>query len=98
MSVLAAVVLLSAQVSAERPTLAILPPVSIDGSETWLGLGVADNLATGVLRYSRKGKDQSYPLNVYSWRETLSAARGEALDVQKPLDFAEVARLARQLG
>jgi tetratricopeptide (TPR) repeat protein len=96
-----ALALILSAASAERPTLAILPPVPIEDESSWLGLAVADNLATDLLRYSPKDKktgQRQYPFNVFSWRETTSAARSEGLDVKKPLSPESVARLARQLG
>jgi tetratricopeptide (TPR) repeat protein len=82
---------------AARPTLAVLPPVAIDGDESWLGYVVADNLSADLLTYRKAGK-KDYPLNVFSWRETTSAARAEGLDVRKPLSPASQQRLAQQLG
>ncbi|MBI3180025.1 MAG: tetratricopeptide repeat protein, partial [Deltaproteobacteria bacterium] len=85
----------------ERPTLAIVPPVSIDGADTWLGLAVADNLANALLRYQRQDKKSGrseYPLNVFSWRESTAAARAEGLDLRRPLSPESVNRLAKQLG
>ena len=84
-----------------RPTIAVLPPVAIDGAESWLGLAVADNLANSLLRFTRptaKGAGPEFPLNVFSWREVLSAARSEDLDVSRPLSNESVHKLARELG
>src|SRR4051812_43888207 len=83
MSSLSLGLLLLGAISSGKPTVAILPPVAIDGSESWLGIAVADNLAAALLPQARlTGKD--YALNVFSWRETASAARAEGLDVTRP--------------
>ncbi len=86
---------------AARPTIAVLPLVPIESSESWLGLAVADNVATGLLRYSRrdpKGGVESFPINVFSWRESLGAARGDGINTSRPLAPEAVRKLARELG
>jgi tetratricopeptide (TPR) repeat protein len=82
-------------------TVAILPPISVDGSESWLGLAVADNLSTTLLRANTrdaKAGREDYPVSVFSWREATSAARGEGIDPGRPLSAASLEKVARQLG
>lgn len=84
-----------------RPTIAVVPPAPIDHAETWLSFAVGDNLAAGLLSYSRKERKTSkwvYPVNVFSYRQVFSAARAERVNPRQPMTDTEIERLARQLG
>lgn len=84
-----------------RPTVAILPPVPKEQQNAWLGLAVADQLTQRLLVHSRfnpKTLQREYPLNVFSWRQGVAAARGEGIDVTRPLDAKQQKRLRAQLG
>jgi len=84
-----------------RPTVAVVPPVSTVAADGWVGLALADDLSTRLLFHSRfdpKTLSRLYPLNVFGWRQALSAARAAGLRVQEPLDKASLARLNADLG
>ena len=71
------------------------------GAPGWVGLAVADNLAAALMDYSRldaKSGARTYPLAVFTWRESASAARGEGLDPRQPLAAAQVQILTHGLG
>ncbi|OGR13403.1 MAG: hypothetical protein A2341_19670 [Deltaproteobacteria bacterium RIFOXYB12_FULL_58_9] len=94
-------VLLAASDADVRPTVAIVPPVPTTGSERWIGMAIADNLDSRLLFHSRfdpKTVSRVYPLNVFGWRQTQSAARAEGIDTTKPIDGPQTKKLQRQLG
>jgi len=83
-----------------RPTIAIAPPVSSAPQDAWVGLALADTLGTRLLihsRYDAKSLERIYPLNVFGWRQTLAAARGEGIDAAR-IDDTSAVVVARQLG
>src|SRR5688572_22073858 len=82
-----------------RPTVAITPPSTAAG-ESWLGMALADNLTNRLLIHSRfdpKNLERVYPLNVFSWRQSLSAARSEGVSTTK-IGKAEADAIRAQLG
>ncbi len=97
--VCAALLLSGGQVSDKA--VAILPPVPVKGADPWLGMAVADSLEVRLLghqRQDRKTKATLFPLSVFSWRQSLSAARAEGIDTSRPLSAAQAQALAGQLG
>ena len=87
--------------SAPRPTVAVLPPTPTGEAETWVGLAVADNVYSRLLVHSRfdpKTLERLYPLNVFSWRQALSAARSEGIKTGAAVTKADQKRLLRSLG
>ncbi|MEK7704868.1 MAG: tetratricopeptide repeat protein [Myxococcota bacterium] len=86
-----------------RPTVAVLPPLPADGKAdaAWIGVALADDLSNRLLLHSRldgMALQQSYPLNVFGWRQVAAAARSEGIDIHTPVDTNDIARLGQELG
>lgn len=95
-----AALLLSASPS-PRPTLAVLPPQGSQADIAWAGWSIADSLTTRLLVHSRLDPttlERVYPLNVFGWRQTLSALSSEGLKPISTLSDGELKRLQRALG
>ncbi|HEY3451535.1 MAG TPA: tetratricopeptide repeat protein [Myxococcales bacterium] len=84
---------------ANHPSVAVLPLVGENGQPGWLGMAVADLMTNRLLVQSKADpvtKESKYPLDVFSWRQSLGAARGEGIAAA---DFmSRAADLRMQLG
>lgn len=99
MPLLLALLLLAADTA--RPTVAVVPPFPEGGADSWIGASIADNITARLLFHSQldpRTMQRQYPLNVFGWRQTQSAARANGIDTTTPLFLAQAPRLARELG
>ncbi|MGC4119230.1 MAG: tetratricopeptide repeat protein [Myxococcales bacterium] len=84
---------------ANHQSVAVLPLVGEGGKAGWLGMAVADLMTNRLLVQSKADpvtKESKYPLDVFSWRQSVAAARGEGIAAA---DFmSRAADIRMQLG
>lgn len=83
----------------DHQSVAVLPLVGDNGKPGWLGMAEADLMTNRLLVQSKADpatRESKYPLDVFSWRQSVAAARGEGI---APSDFmSRAADIRMQLG